>query len=304
MSQLEEVSQKQINKLGKRFRDSTWSDEDYNFLEDFKKSYDEILINNSSLISQELNEKLQNYILVGRLKRTKSIIRKLQRKNNYGMDLTRMSDIAGLRVIVSNITNQNKAIEIIKSTLSIDKIYDYRDTKQNYRSVHLLKKINDRYLEIQVRTIAQQTWADESEDFGEHAKQGFYTEEIGNYLNILSKITNDIDKEKNIEDGEVDNFLFEKRSPIKGKFSIIKKIFENYDANSLDDPKYFLIVYDSLDSSLISEDEFDLNEKDDVFDLYKYKAKLLDDNRYEIIFFISSLGNQVLRVSHPRFFMR
>ena len=304
MSQLEEVSQKQINKLGKRFRDSTWSDEDYNFLEDFKKSYDEILINNSSLISQELNEKLQNYILVGRLKRTKSIIRKLQRKNNYGMDLTRMSDIAGLRVIVNNITNQNKAIEIIKSTLSIDKIYDYRDTKQNYRSVHLLKKINDRYLEIQVRTIAQQTWADESEDFGEHAKQGFYTEEIGNYLNILSKITNDIDKEKNIEDGEVDNFLFEKRSPIKGKFSIIKKIFENYDANSLDDPKYFLIVYDSLDSSLISEDEFDLNEKDDVFDLYKYKAKLLDDNRYEIIFFISSLGNQVLRVSHPRFFMR
>ena len=304
MSQLEEVSQKQINKLGKRFRDSTWSDEDYNFLEDFKKSYDEILINNSSLISQELNEKLQNYILVGRLKRTKSIIRKLQRKNNYGMDLTRMSDIAGLRVIVNNITNQNKAIEIIKSTLSIDKIYDYRDTKQNYRSVHLLKKINDRYLEIQVRTIAQQTWADESEDFGEHAKQGFYTEEIGNYLNILSKITNDIDKEKNIEDGEVDNFLFEKRSPIKGKFSIIKKIFENYDANSLDDPKYFLIVYDTLDSSLISEDEFDLNEKDDVFDLYKYKAKLLDDNRYEIIFFISSLGNQVLRVSHPRFFMR
>ena len=55
MSQLEEISQKQINKLGKRFRDSTWSDEDYNFLEDFKKSYDEILINNSSLISK-LNE--------------------------------------------------------------------------------------------------------------------------------------------------------------------------------------------------------------------------------------------------------
>ena len=32
-----------------------------------------------------------------------------------------MSDIAGLRVIVSNITNQNKAIEIIKSTLTLIK---------------------------------------------------------------------------------------------------------------------------------------------------------------------------------------
>ena len=98
--------------------------------------------------------------------------------------------------------------------------------------------------------------------------------------------------------------MFEKRSPIKGKLSIIKKIFDTYNVNSIEDPKYFLIVYDSLDSTLISEDEFDLNEKNYVFDLYKYKAKLLDDNRYEIIFFISSLGSKVLRVSHPRFFMR
>ena len=304
MSQLQEISQKQINKLGKKFRDSIWSDEDFNFLEEFKKSYDQLLINNSSLISLKLNKNLQNFILVGRLKRTKSIIRKLQRKNNYGMDLTRMSDIAGLRVIVNNLSNQNKAIEIIKSVLNIDKIYDYRKSEQNYRSVHLITKIEDKYLEIQVRTIAQQTWADESEDFGEHAKQGFYTDEVGNYLKILSDITNKIDSENNFEDNQINNFLFEKRSPIKGKLSIIKKIFDTYNVNSIEDPKYFLIVYDSLDSTLISEDEFDLNEKNYVFDLYKYKAKLLDDNRYEIIFFISSLGSKVLRVSHPRFFMR
>ena len=166
MSQLQEISQKQINKLGKKFRDSIWSDEDFNFLEEFKKSYDQLLINNSSIISQKLNKNLQNFILVGRLKRTKSIIIKIQRKNNYGMDLTRMSDIAGLRVIVNNLSNQNKAIEIIKSVLNIDKIYDYRKSEQNYRSVHLITKIEDKYLEIQVRTIAQQTWADESEDFG------------------------------------------------------------------------------------------------------------------------------------------
>ena len=85
--------------------------------------------------------------------------------------------------------------------------------------------------------------------------------------------------------------MFEKRSPIRKAF-IIKKIFDTYNVNSIEDPKYFLIVYDSLDSTLISEDEFDLNEKNYVFDLYKYKAKLLDDNRYEIIFFISSLGEQ------------
>ena len=304
MNQLQEISRKQINKIGKKFRDSIWDDSDFDFLEDFKKSYDNILISNSSLISKKLNDKLQNFILVGRLKRTQSIIRKLQRKNNYGMDLTRMSDIAGLRVIINSLEDQNKVIELIKSELSIEKIYDYRESGKNYRSVHLITKNENQFLEIQVRTIAQQTWADESEDFGEHAKQGFYTEEVGKYLKLLSDITYNIDNKENLDFGNIDNYLFEKKSPIKGKFTTIKKIFENYKINLIEDPKYFLIVYDTLDSTLISEDEFDLKEKNDVFDLYRYKAKLLDESRYEIIFFISSLGNNVLRVSHPRFFMR
>ena len=118
--------------------------------------------------------------------------------------------------------------------------------------------------------------------------------------NVVYKIDNGFDHSKE----NIDHHLFEKKSPIKGKYTIIKKIFDNYKNNYIDDPKYFLIVYDSLDSTLISEDEFDLDEKNDVFNLYRYKAKILDSSRYEIIFFISSLGNQVLRVSHPRFFMR
>ena len=38
--------------------------------------------------------------IAGKLKRTSSSIRKLQRPQNKGMDLTRMSDIAGTRVIL------------------------------------------------------------------------------------------------------------------------------------------------------------------------------------------------------------
>jgi len=304
MSNLSEISQKQINKIGKKFRDSIWDEDDFSFLEDFKKSYDEVLITKTALVSDKIKKKLNNFILVGRLKRTNSIIRKLQRKNNYGMDLTRMSDIAGLRIIVNNLDDQNKIINIIKEEFIVEKMYDYRKSEQNYRSVHLVVKDNNKLIEIQIRTLAQQTWADESEGFGEHAKQGFYTEHVGEYLKILSDITNKIDHQIEYDLSKIDHFLFERKSPINGKYSIIKNTFEKYKLNFVDEPKYFLIVYDSLDSSLISEDEFDINERDEVFDLYKYKSKLLDDSRYEIIFFISSLGNDVLRVSHPRFFIR
>ena len=48
MSNLSEISQKQINKIGKKFRDSIWDENDFSFLEDFKKSYDQVLITKTS----------------------------------------------------------------------------------------------------------------------------------------------------------------------------------------------------------------------------------------------------------------
>ena len=74
--------------------------------------------------------------------------------------------------------------------------------------------------------------------------------------------------------------------------------------NSYEKPNYFLIVYDSLDSTLVSKDIFDSDEKEKIFELYRYKSKVLDESQFEIIFFVSSLGDDVLRVSHPRFFIR
>ena len=82
MVDLSTLSQKQINKIGKRFRDSIHDENDFNLLEDFKKSYDEHLISYSSKISKDLNKFEINYVMAGRLKRTISIIRKLQRPKN------------------------------------------------------------------------------------------------------------------------------------------------------------------------------------------------------------------------------
>jgi ppGpp synthetase/RelA/SpoT-type nucleotidyltranferase len=298
------LSQKQINKSGKRFRDSIQEDNDYEILEQFKKSYDEILIKYSSEVSELLTSQNFNFVMAGRLKRTSSIIRKLQRPNNHGMDLTRMSDISGTRIIVQDLKTQNDIISKIKDNFNLDREYDYRKSEQNYRSVHLvIKDVKNKYFEIQIRTLAQQTWADESEEFGEHAKQGFYSDQVGEYLSMLSDIVYKIDNKIAHDLDKIDNHLYDLKSPIKGKYQIIQNEF-NMKFNLFEKPNYYLVVYDSLDSTLVSKDNFELDEKNKIFELYKYKSKILDENRFEIIFFVSSLGDNVLRVSHPRFFIR
>ena len=298
------LSQKQINKVGKRFRDAIYDENDFEILEEFKKSYDDLLIEHTSKISKDLNNLGANYVMAGRLKRTSSIIRKLQRPNNKGMDLTRMSDIAGTRIIVKNLDDQNKIINLIKENYNVEKEYNYVESNQNYKSIHIIIKEDQyKYFEIQVRTLAQQTWADESEEYGEQAKQGFMSGEIKHYLTLLSDLMYKIDKGIKIDLDQINNHLYDQKTPIKGKYQIIQNEFK-MKFNSFETPNYYLIVYDSFDSTLISKDIFEANEKDKIFELYKYKSEILDENRYEIIFFVSSLGDSVLRISHPRFFMR
>ena len=215
-----------------------------------------------------------------------------------------MSDISGTRIIVQDLKTQNDIISKIKDNFNLDREYDYRKSEQNYRSVHLvIKDDKNKYFEIQIRTLAQQTWADESEEFGEHAKQGFYSDQVGEYLSMLSDIVYKIDNKIAHDLDKIDNHLYDLKSPIKGKYQIIQNEF-NMKFNLFEKPNYYLVVYDSLDSTLVSKDNFELDEKNKIFELYKYKSKILDENRFEIIFFVSSLGDNVLRVSHPRFFIR
>jgi len=298
------LSQKQINKIGKKFRDSIQDEADFEILEEFKKSYDELLIEYTSKISKDLNSLGSNFVIAGRLKRTSSIIRKLQRPQNKGMDLTRMSDIAGTRVIVKSLEDQRKIVDVLKEKYTVEKYYDYVESDQNYKSIHLvLKEEPYKFIEVQIRTLAQQTWADESEEFGEQAKQGLYPEIVKDYLTLLSTIMYKIDKGIEISLSKIDNHFFEQKSPVKGKFNIIKKEFQkNFDF--YEKPNYLLIVYDKYDSTLVSKDIFDIKDKDKIFDLYRYKSKILEESQFEIIFFVSNLGENVLRVSHPRFFLR
>lgn len=116
-------------------------------------------------------------IVAQRLKRTPSIILKLQRFE--GMSLARMQDIGGLRAVVSSVAKVKKLEEIyrtshLKHSLISSKNYLANPKSDGYRSVHLIYRyVNDLApdynglsLELQIRTRLQHAWATAVETMG------------------------------------------------------------------------------------------------------------------------------------------
>ena len=270
---------------------------------DYRDTYFKSLFELSSMIKKSTQDKTP-YLLTGRLKRKKSIIRKLRRNENKNMDLTRIADLAGLRMIVNERDDQENLLNLIKSNFEIIKEFDYRDKDQNYRSVHLhAKHLDGKTIEIQLRTLAQHTWADESESFGEQVKQNEGDKNAIEYLSILS---DDIYKlEKGIPVLDNDNFIYNSRNPLGDKLLFLKNNFmKTINQNMIkSQEKIYLIVFDSFTRSLNHSDEFQISEAEEVFLEYKRLSMFLDDIRYEHLIMSSNSQNS-LHLTHPRFFFK
>lgn len=115
-----------------------------------------------------------NPIVVQRLKRVPSIIKKLKREQTKTMSLSQMQDIAGCRAVLSDINKVYELVEIykkksrgLKHKRIREKDYIKNPKKDGYRSIHLIYKYKsdkiDTYdnllIEIQIRTKIQHSWA-------------------------------------------------------------------------------------------------------------------------------------------------
>lgn len=146
----------QLNKIGERLRKNLATEDDLRLLDEFRVSfqlaYDEVF---AELSRMGLNPG-------GRpQKTTLSIIAKLNRERTR---LSRMQDIAGCRVVVDNMFEQDRVIDDLKARWPDALVYDRRvKPSHGYRAVHVVVTIKEHPVEIQVRTSLQHSWASATE---------------------------------------------------------------------------------------------------------------------------------------------
>lgn len=158
-----------------------------------------------------------NSISVRRLKRTSSIIEKLQREKT--MQLSTMQDIGGCRIIMTTLDNINKLYEFLKKRKSCLGLYDEDNYIINpkisgYRSIHLMYKYNgsknafkNMRVELQIRTEIQHSWATAVEVIDTFTKQSLKSGKgEDKWLELFKLISVEF---KKLEDNSVENNFIE-----------------------------------------------------------------------------------------------
>lgn len=127
-----------------------------------------------------------------RLKRLPAIINKLDRYPS--MRLTQMQDIGGCRAVLPGGPDEvDRVRRRVSKRWEIVDVDDYVASPQpdtGYRAVHLIVERDGRLIEIQLRTLVQQNWAEQVERsqriLGQDLKDGKGPERVLKYYELLS----------------------------------------------------------------------------------------------------------------------
>ncbi|HEX8457272.1 MAG TPA: hypothetical protein VF656_08245 [Pyrinomonadaceae bacterium] len=156
-----ELSKTQIDRLGDRLKKGNITEADLRLLDQYRRSFTpayEIVV---GTIRRELA--LES---TGRpAKSTTSISEKLRRQS---IRLTQIQDIAGCRLTVADIAEQDSVVQSLTDLFEKTDIDDRRERPSHgYRAVHVIVNSLDKMIEIQVRTSLQHLWAELSEKFSD-----------------------------------------------------------------------------------------------------------------------------------------
>lgn len=202
--EIPKYSKSEINKAGKTIADKNSSKKErqdaLKVLNNWRSSHAYPL----QVIASNLRSKNPDSIVVQRLKRLDSITGKIERFPK--MDLYRMQDLGGCRVIVDSIDEVYSAMNQYKSSRIrhiLKREYDYiqNQKESGYRSYHMVYQFHsDRketynknmLIEIQFRTKIQHTWATAVEMMGIYTKSNLKSsqgnEDILRFFTLVSSI--------------------------------------------------------------------------------------------------------------------
>jgi putative GTP pyrophosphokinase len=151
------LSNTQVDKLGERLKQGAATDADLDLLDEYRSTFIQAYQRVVETILRELHLEP-----TGRsAKTTDSIVQKLRRGS---MKLSRMQDIAGCRITVSDRAQQDRVVNSLSTLFTGSTVVDRRaNPSHGYRAVHVIARVEDARIEIQVRTEMQHFWAQLSE---------------------------------------------------------------------------------------------------------------------------------------------
>jgi putative GTP pyrophosphokinase len=180
-----QASKAQIDRLGDRLKRGAFEKADLILLDRYRRSFGSAY----ETVVQTIRDALGLEPSGRPAKSTNSLIEKLKRES---IRLTQMQDIAGCRVVVPDILEQDRVVGSLLSGMFDDaRVVDRREEPSyGYRAVHIIVEISGKTVEVQVRTIFQHIWAEISEKYadlyGSDIKYGGGVEEIHRVLATLS----------------------------------------------------------------------------------------------------------------------
>jgi len=152
-----EISKTKIDKLGDRLKKGNITEADLRLLDEYRRSFTEAYETIVGIIRNEVTLEP-----TGRpAKSTTAISEKLLRET---IRLTQVQDIAGCRLIVVDMVEQERVVQRLSKLFDNVTIVDRRkQPSHGYRAVHVIVKTPAKLVEIQVRTALQHAWAELSE---------------------------------------------------------------------------------------------------------------------------------------------
>lgn len=150
------ISKTQIDRLGDRLKGGIQTESDLRLLDDYRRSF-------GDAYEAVLRTVLQSgKFPTGRLAKSNiSIVEKLRRES---IRLSQIQDIAGCRVVVADIAEQEQFVASLIAAFPHASVVDRRaNPSHDYRAVHIVAEISGKLIEILVRSALQHLWAEVSE---------------------------------------------------------------------------------------------------------------------------------------------
>ncbi|MBU0757800.1 MAG: RelA/SpoT domain-containing protein [Nanoarchaeota archaeon] len=282
---------------------------------------------------KRVSEKMdKNALSAQRLKRVPSIIKKLHRKygsNKATMKLTQMQDIAGCRVVMSNVQLAKTLYQdhYIKGDLKHKKVnekdYISNPKEDGYRSIHLIYRYysdkgkdiyNDLLIEVQIRSKLQHIWATAVETVGFFTGQAIKSNEGEKEWNIFFKLMSSAFAKlencptiSNTPDNEKELYLLIKKKEKElnvitkmEKWTKSIKLFD--DLRNKKNSHFFLLELDTIQEKLIISAYSKRQEEKAIRDYANAEKRIYGRKEYDVVL-VGADTISDLKKAYPNYFL-